>query len=64
MSGTPSASRGLKGRDLITVGILLSYLINYLLSGAEAWRLMLGLASSPRRRSSSECSSCPRAPGG
>lgn len=32
---------------LITVGILLSYLINYLLSGAEAWRLMLGLGVVP-----------------
>lgn len=32
---------------LITVGILLSYLINYLLAGAEAWRLMLGLGIIP-----------------
>lgn len=32
---------------LITVGILLSYLINYLLADAEAWRLMLGLGVVP-----------------
>ncbi len=32
---------------LITVGILLSYGINYLLAGAEAWRLMLGLGVVP-----------------
>ncbi|MBA2345657.1 MAG: sugar porter family MFS transporter [Rubrobacter sp.] len=32
---------------LITVGILLSYLINYLLSDAGAWRWMLGLGTVP-----------------
>ncbi len=32
---------------LITVGILLSYGINYALAGAEAWRLMLGLGVVP-----------------
>lgn len=31
----------------ITVGILLSYLTNYSLSGAEAWRWMLGLGTVP-----------------
>jgi MFS family permease len=32
---------------LITVGILLSYGINYLLADAQAWRLMLGLGVVP-----------------
>lgn len=32
---------------LITVGILLLYLINYLLADAQAWRLMLGLGVVP-----------------
>jgi sugar porter (SP) family MFS transporter len=32
---------------LITVGILLSYGINYLLAGAEAWRTMLGIGVVP-----------------
>lgn len=32
---------------MITVGILLSYIINYALSGAEAWRWMLGSGAFP-----------------
>lgn len=31
----------------ITLGILLAYLVNFALSGAEAWRWMLGLAAVP-----------------
>lgn len=31
----------------ITLGILLAYLVNFALSGAEAWRWMLGLAAIP-----------------
>jgi MFS family permease len=49
---------------LITVGILLSYGINYLLADAEAWRWMLGLGVVPALPSWSACSFCRRAPGG
>src|SRR5215213_6432586 len=31
----------------ITLGILLAYLVNFALAGAEAWRWMLGLAAVP-----------------
>lgn len=32
---------------MITVGILLSYIVNYIFADAEAWRWMLGLAAVP-----------------
>jgi MFS transporter, SP family, galactose:H+ symporter len=47
---SPSASRGALvslNQLLITVGILVSYLVDYLLAGGEHWRWMFGLAAVP-----------------